>query len=385
MNKPTAELLAPESTELEVSIFGPGYGESIVLHIGNGEWILVDSCLEPNSREPAALQYLSGLGVDVESAVKLIVATHWHDDHVRGLAQIFDKCNSAKVALSAALRKEEFLALVALYTNRPMVNTSSLKELIGVFRILEERKAQGSSFNPPKEASVDRQLYSSRITLLSSGTVDAKIFSVSPSDATLLKAKLAFAGLLQESERQPGKVFQSPTPNHSAVVLWVEIGPHLVLLGADLESSDDPEMGWLAVIDRSTVIAGRRDKAKLFKVAHHGAESAHEPRVWDEIISGPPVAILTPFSRGNRLLPTTSDRTRIQGLTPSAFITAKPGGRQYNWRNRVVRDVLKEATRNIRNVHSGWGHIRLRQPIDGPPDNWRVELFGDAVPLKEVA
>jgi len=118
LNKPTSQLVPPASNELEISIFGPGYGESIVLHIGNGEWILVDSCLEPYSGEPAALTYLTALGLGVESSVKLIVATHWHDDHVRGLAQILDKCKSANVVLSEALRVEEFLTLVAVYRKR---------------------------------------------------------------------------------------------------------------------------------------------------------------------------------------------------------------------------------------------------------------------------
>ena len=34
----------PASDVFEVSIFGPGKGESIVVHIGNGRWIVVDSC-----------------------------------------------------------------------------------------------------------------------------------------------------------------------------------------------------------------------------------------------------------------------------------------------------------------------------------------------------
>jgi len=384
LNKPTSQLVPPASNELEISIFGPGYGESIVLHIGNGEWILVDSCLEPNSGEPAALQYLTALGLGVESSVKLIVATHWHDDHVRGLAQILDKCKSANVVLSEALRVEQFLTLVAVYRKRAIATTSALKELAGVLRILEERKANDSSFNAAKSAVVDRQLYYSRIPL-ASGAVDAKVFSVSPSDASLLQAKLAFTQLWRESETQPGKIFQSPTPNHAAVVLWVEIGRHLILLGADLECSPDSKTGWLAILDHSTVIAGRKDKATLVKVAHHGAESAHEPRAWNEIISTEPFAILTPFSRGNVFLPTVNDRTRIKGLTPSAFITAAPGRHRHTWRNKVVRDVLQEATRSIRSVHSGWGHVRLRRTIEDQADNWRTELFGDAVPLDDVA
>jgi len=35
----------PEKDEIEVSIFGPGYGECIVIHIGNNEWVVIDCIL----------------------------------------------------------------------------------------------------------------------------------------------------------------------------------------------------------------------------------------------------------------------------------------------------------------------------------------------------
>jgi len=374
LSKLSSTLSPPASNELEISIFGPGYGESILLHIGNSEWILIDSCVEPNSGEPAALHYLTQIGVDVESAVKLIVATHWHDDHVGGLSKVVDKCTSANVALSGALSIKEFLTLVAVHRHRAIATTSSLKELAAVLHTLEERGKKG------KRAVVDRQLHQSRIPL-SSGVAEAKIFSVSPSDGSLQQATLAFTQLLRDSD----KVLRSPTPNHAAVVLWVEVGRHVMLLGADLECTADSNRGWLAILNDSTVIAAREQKAKIFKVAHHGAKSAHEPRVWNDIISPEPIAVLTPFARGNISLPTVGDKNRIKNLTPSAFITAAPREHEHTWRNRVVRDLVNEATRSIRDVHSGWGHVRVRQTIEDPQDNWRTELFGDAVPLDEVA
>ena len=47
--------IAPERSEIEVSLFGPGYGESIVLHLGENLWLIVDSCLDPLTRDPAPL------------------------------------------------------------------------------------------------------------------------------------------------------------------------------------------------------------------------------------------------------------------------------------------------------------------------------------------
>jgi len=37
----------PEADVVEVSIFGPGKGESVLIHLGNGKWIMIDSCIDP--------------------------------------------------------------------------------------------------------------------------------------------------------------------------------------------------------------------------------------------------------------------------------------------------------------------------------------------------
>jgi glyoxylase-like metal-dependent hydrolase (beta-lactamase superfamily II) len=74
----------PLRDEAEVSVFGPGFGECVVVHIGRGEWVVVDSCLDAESGRPVALEYLKQLGVDVATQVSLVIATHWHDDHIWG-------------------------------------------------------------------------------------------------------------------------------------------------------------------------------------------------------------------------------------------------------------------------------------------------------------
>lgn len=89
---------APSSDEIEVSLLGPGFGEAVVAHLGLGNWALIDSCLTPEG-EPAGLEYLEILGVDPADVV-LIVASHWHDDHIGGMAKLVQACSNARFAYS---------------------------------------------------------------------------------------------------------------------------------------------------------------------------------------------------------------------------------------------------------------------------------------------
>jgi hypothetical protein len=324
------------------------------------------------------MDYLRELGVDVERHVGLIVATHWHDDHVRGISAILRECKSAKLVISSALLSDEFLTLVASYRGSVKLKSSGLDEFMQVFQILEARKQSGSLLNPPKLAMPDRLLWCEEIPLGTSA-VEAKVFSLSPSDASTLQAILAFAELLPTEGERKNRI-TTPTPNYASVVLWIQVGDHKMLLGADLENTSDTKTGWFAILNDSTVISG---KAGVFKVAHHGAESAHESRVWAELLSEEPFAILSPFSRGDKLLPTSTDIERITSLTPNAYITSLPIRRQHEWTNRVVKDLLSDATRDCHSVHCGWGHIRLRHSIAEKSNNWQVELFGNALALRD--
>ena len=94
----------------ELTLLGPGYGESLVLHLGGGMWVLVDSCLDSDGF-PQALRYLESIDVDPAEAVDLIVATHWHDDHIRGIADLVETCKKATFCCGAVLCQEEFLAV----------------------------------------------------------------------------------------------------------------------------------------------------------------------------------------------------------------------------------------------------------------------------------
>jgi glyoxylase-like metal-dependent hydrolase (beta-lactamase superfamily II) len=129
----------PRPNELELSLFGPGIGESLVIHLGNGDWVVVDSCLD-EQRQAVALGYLESLGVDVAAQVKLVLVTHWHDDHIRGMSQVVAAARTAEFACSAALDGQEFLNLVAARKEVSLVGqTSGVEEFESILDILAGR------------------------------------------------------------------------------------------------------------------------------------------------------------------------------------------------------------------------------------------------------
>jgi glyoxylase-like metal-dependent hydrolase (beta-lactamase superfamily II) len=118
----------PDTDEVEVSVFGPGYGESILVHAGENNWLIVDSCIDPARKEPAPLTYLNQIEVNPKTAVKQVIATHWHDDHVRGLGDIYKTCSSAEFVCSMALNSQEFLELVTSYGHNVVMESSGVGE-----------------------------------------------------------------------------------------------------------------------------------------------------------------------------------------------------------------------------------------------------------------
>lgn len=370
----------PQIDEVEVSLFGPGYGECILLHVGQHNWIIVDSCLNKNKR-PVAIDYLRSIGEDPSKSVQLIVATHWHDDHVGGLGATLRECSSAQFVCSDALREEEFRTLVKAMKNRSMMTRSGVKEFNEIMDVLGERKKPQSKVATPKFATANRILCSAS-DFKSGLPYTCTIQSLSPSDAEIMLAKQVIAGLIPV-ESKPKKAIVARRPNQVAVVLWISVGDLSILLGSDLEETSDPSTGWSVIVDSKGKLPN--GKATVFKVPHHGSKNGHQPRVWNEMLEDEPVAILTPFINGKTILPEKGDASRICLQTSIAYSTASTKERQIKSRSNVVNKTISEAVKSIREVPSATGHIRLRKNIlAGPGIAWKVELFGTALHLREL-
>ena len=368
---------SPNTTEIEVSVFGPGFGESIVVHLGDGEWAIVDSCLEPANQQPAAREYLKQLGVDVATAVKLVVATHWHDDHIRGLGAILRACTSAQFFCSAALRGPEITELVELYGRQLLLDTTGVTEFAQVIDELTRRAENGRPrhFVTPEFAVANLRLW----FRAGPGKVLAEIHALSPSSAAMGVAQARLSHLTQNPlpRRLPPL-----SPNHASVVLWIKVGGVEVLLGSDLEEQSDQRLGWSAIVNSTMRVP---ISAEVCKTAHHGSENGDHAGIWKVLLQPRPVTVTTPFVRGNVSLPTKAVAQRICDRSSPAYLTAFPVTKKVPRRSHAVDRTIQGAVRWIRQVQPVQGHVRLRRDINSPASQgWAEEMFGAAVRLERL-
>lgn len=356
------QAIPPAPDELEISVFGAGVGECIVVHMGRGEWAVVDSCIDRATGNPVALDYLDALGVDPASAIKLLVVTHWHDDHTRGAAAILRKAPAAEVVCSLALRTKEFQTLLGAS------KTSSMEESgVEEFRaVLNELKAR--PVHRAQELGPTWAIANTCIKRFSAGSIHA----LSPASATMTLSYHEI-GALVPTPGKPKRRAAAHTANQVAIALWVEFGELKVLLGADLEVGASPSTGWNAILNSAARPPGR---AQAFKVAHHGSKNGDHPRIWTDLLDPNPIAVLTPFNAGSKPLPSPSDEVRLRGNTTNLYRAGPLHGAKRELPSAVWK-MVRMAVSDFRDEEGRIGHVRARG-MQGSPPQWTTETFGAA-------
>lgn len=363
----------PEEDEFEVSLFGPGVGESVVLHLGANEWVIVDSCR--GKRTPASLEYLTTLGVDA-CDVKLIVATHWHNDHVRGLHDLVRACADAHFFCSSALFSEEILALAELWDETAR-GRSAVSEL---YRIVQFFAAQGpAAAGRIKFAGANRRIRRRQYTI-GSQVFECEIYSLSPSDVEMRRAHQSLAALMPQAQNTPVLPIDE-LPNDTSVVLHVRCGQLTVLLGADLENDANPQTGWTVLLNSPDRPA---ERASCFKASHHGSYTGDNPRIWTDLLIPQPHTILTPYNSGSHPLPQPTDIARICSNTDKAYITSPPRQRSRRSRTGAVGKMIHQRVKRIWTVDDACSQIQLRRKLDGS-NGWQLNLGEGAADLRAVA
>jgi len=365
---------SPKRGEIEITVIGTGggYGESLIIHDGTGQWIIVDSCVSPDGDKNLPLEYLNHLGVNLSNSVKLIVCTHWHDDHIKGLADIYHECSSAEIAFSQAHDQWKFLYFVSLdaLKLKDQSSESSTYEFNTILGILITR---GKSY---RRAQSDQLLHLVRL--------DGKsitLFALSPSSSTLDKFDEEISQLIADSESRESKIVIEK-PNEKSVALLFDFGIYNAIFGADLEVGHHSDSGWFNILDNLKCI-NRETKSIYFKIPHHGSKNGFHARIWEELLSENPVATLTPWNRNNGL-PTDEMINVYKRLSKNLYITStKANFGKPKKRSHRLEKLIRDFDIDISEVKYSHGIIRYRLDIVNKGTCFNVEISGAAMHLQD--
>jgi beta-lactamase superfamily II metal-dependent hydrolase len=315
------------------------------------------------------------MGIDVARQVKLIVATHWHDDHVNGISDLVDRCHAAELVFSHALARDEFRKLIALYgNNREFVldkEKSGVTEMGKALNILKARKAAGP-YKPPIMAQADLTLHKSAYCTLMAVSPSPGSIQVAMQEVASIWSELELEASGAKSPRPPRGGVVSPERNHNAVALWLQWGDRRILLGSDLEECGDPLLGWQAVLASKQFPDG---VATIIKISHHGSPNGDHDPVWNQIVAkDDPIAILTAYTPGPKGRPAPEDVERIKAKTSKVYATTLPKKTAMKYSPSVEKTIVGVA-KSRRSLEKNPGHIQVRWANGAEPD---VRTFGAA-------
>lgn len=253
---------------LYLAVFGPGYGESILLRVPPDKLVIVDSLTVDPSHTSPVLDMMRAQNARWAA----VVLTHPHGDHAAGLRALLDSPGAGPVGC------------VAPYVNPPErwrtsddpdthLRNGEVEDALAAIQYRWEK-------NPSEKwellAGESRQVGDAKITVLHPPEDEVAATSEEPAD-----------------------------PNTLASPLLVEWHSARVVLGSDL-----PKRGWKGIQKRSASLTLGNHRG--FKVAHHGSRGA----LHDVVLKGAKAGrqwIVTPFHRG-RGLPCFDDGHGVEGL-----------------------------------------------------------------------
>ena len=321
----------PDGDELEVSVFGPGKGECIVVHVPNGPWFTVDSLSLRSA--PVAVAYLAET-LKVDELWGLFL-THWHTDHTEGAAATIEAFAPRMkiVGLPHGWGTRELAALAAYYvgTNLDRMATRPVRELVKVLTVLRS----------PDCDAIQRVALAVRTELAPSGA-SWRLTALSPSfdDQTLLAATL-----LKYLPGYSGPAPASFDPNTGCAVLRLETPPFVVTLCSDLDAGQSKLHGWQAIVSHHADDL----PSNVVKVGHHGSETAFHAEAWSAFgKKALPDAVITPFPATGGHLPRKEmisklkERSRRLYLTSNARQSGKSQKGPFSSYLALLRQVILE-------------------------------------------
>jgi len=297
--KPNSE----PSGSLRLFFFGPGTGESIALHLPDGQWGLIDCYIGSKETGTGVLEFLSDKKVE---ELAFFCLTHPHADHYLGAERVFDRYKG-KIArfwqwdglTTKALETRAIVAAKVRALKRKGSRADEFAEgLLAVIAAIGTAR---------KEVS-DYRRVTSPASLLKGSDYEISVIRPSHNQVADIEDKILLKkvdeGYLVLNEDEEGSLI-----NNLSIVLLIEFGEARVLLLGDAEGASE------ALHDSITQFSA-------VKIAHHGscnglgADGFQCPPGAKASI---PCLVITPFMKSR--LPRAEMIERYRGATRELILT----------------------------------------------------------------
>ncbi|PAT01782.1 hypothetical protein CI105_04650 [Candidatus Izimaplasma bacterium ZiA1] len=352
----------PLNDEIELVVFGKGVGECILVHIGDLKYILVDSFMNPDTKNPVSLDYLNAMGLGSEN-IELVISTHWHKDHTQGLPELMNKNGNTKFVTYGIITNDTFLKYLKYGTKTEDKASNDYVEIINMIM-------NGKINKDNVKMAVHNKLLHNYLPGILSHKKKVEVYSLSPQDSETLDYVLDLK-LPDYGEAKTTIV----KDNDISIVTWIQIDDVVILLGGDLENSSDPSKGWDAIVNKHSISSL---KASIFKIPHHGSVNGHNDDVWIKLVEDNPISALTSYSSSD--LPRDEDLERIKSLSFETYLCGK-----LKDNDKDIKKLQKQINQygfdsKITRVSNKIGISRFRRQLSSP--NWSEEVFGSVQVFK---
>ncbi len=317
----------------------------MLCHVGASRWLVIDS-FRSGSGLPIATEYLEQLVGEHE--VVAVVITHWDDDHIHGMSSVVERWNPAEVWLPSVLSDKELIAFAVEHVDAMEgLAPSGLRDFVRVLRVTKGRKIRR---------------WGSAGHAIATGTATT-VRLLSPTHEFIDEA-LTILGI----NHAPGeREVASVDSNCTSIVLWVDSGDAVALLGADLEATEN---GWTSVVDAHDPACSL---ASVVKVPHHGSEDADESRVWERMCSERIFDVTTRYTRLKEPLPPGADVKRLVDRVGGLHVAGELPARLRRDASAFDLHLDAASKTGIRKLGKV-GLFRLRHKPGAP---WSFHTFGE--------
>jgi hypothetical protein len=342
---------------LEIHVLNGGYGESIVVHLPDDTWGVVDvytADLDDPHNNPT-VQFLEAQGV---TELEFLCLTHPHADHFRGMSHLLQRFKKIRYFWRfPGLCPDEMLVLYLHGDDEQFLDTWVTKdaaELRDVLRqVRQRRKRRGKNKLKVKHGGLRKELYPEGSVTGQAGPA-LEIVGLAPCDDCAEAYKEKLASCFDEDGRLMENSDEQLPHNEISLGLLIRYGTTRVILGGDVERQNW-QQALLEWPDRADLAAHG------VKVSHHGSKTGYCKGLWAAFgAETRPVAVITPSICHRR--PNPDAVTHIRKYASQILVTSAPAtARTLGLNDLIAAFGLKAGAA----LHQKLKKVRLRsaQPV----------------------